>query len=96
MKPIIRSESEKVVGEDANHLPVVECPDMKPMPIAVGARMIGRQWFGCPECSGECLHEVNGQEYYHLITCSQNNGIDYEKNRPPKDFVRPFGKRVDA
>lgn len=96
MRVPLRSESEKVVGEDENHIPVIDCPEVKPMPESAPGRekMIGRQWYDCPECGKYCLHEVNGKEYYHLITCSKNNGIDYEKCRPPADFVRPFGKRA--
>lgn len=78
---ITKSESEKVVGEDANHIPIVECPEVKPMPVVSGKRMIGMQWYKCAECGNECLHEVNGLTYYHKLRCSHSNGIGYGEER---------------
>ena len=81
MKNITKSESESIVGEDANSVPIIDCPDVKPMPAVAGARMIGRQWYKCVECGNECLHEVNGKTYYHLLACSHSNGIAYGDER---------------
>jgi len=84
LNSVIKSESEKVIGVDENQIPIIECPDAAPPSVAKGKRMAGRQWFDCPECKQDCLHEVNGRTYYHKLACSQSNGVAYGDERDKK------------
>ena len=88
---VTKSESEKVVGVDAHNIPIVECPEFRPMPEVSGVRMVGKQWYKCPECLNECFHEVNGKVYYHKLSCSKSNGIGYNDERieSPAKCSRP-------
>ena len=81
---ITKSDSEKVIGEDSNRIPIIECPPEPPVVSKIGAKMIGKQWYKCPECLNECFHEVNGKVYYHKLSCSKSNGIGYGDERAEK------------
>ena len=66
---VIKDASEKIIGMDANKVPVVDCPAFKK-----GSSV---QWADCPECGAkQCLTDITGT-YYHRLSCSKSNGIGY-------------------
>jgi predicted RNA-binding Zn-ribbon protein involved in translation (DUF1610 family) len=81
---VTKTESEKVVGKDQWDIPIIECSDKVNLNVKgdrLDSKANGKYWFICPECGNTCWREVNGKTYYHLLSCSQANGIGYNSER---------------